>query len=227
MSPAFATKLEEETIIGKNIFLAEGKPVKDLAKKDDYIIKQLSLAGVLLAHQSFFEHEQKKDLFITYPELHKAFIAKRFFIEGFSEYVEREGVEVLVQNFDALKRAILDTAKQIELNEKNEVLKQKEEAIRMKQEELKQKAELADVLTAENETLLKEKQNLEQKIESNNFKRRAKKVAKSVRNEEETRMAQEREQEEARLAEAKRKKRLLSESLEQQQRFRFMARNEF
>lgn len=223
----FASKIEEETITSKNLFLAEGKPVKDLVKADDYIIKELSATGILLGHKPFFEHEQKKDLFITYAELHKAFIAKKFFIEGFSEYVEREGVETLVQNFDALKRAILTTIKEIEIKEKDEALKKKAEEIRAREAELKQKAEQADVLKAENENLAKQKQELENKIESKNFKRKSKKVVKAVRTEEETRMATEREAEEARIADEKRKKRLNMESLEQQQRFRFIARDEF
>lgn len=205
------TSIEQETIIAKKYDLSLGKAVKDVIKKDDYIIKEIRKDGMLLQHIPFFASEQKADLFIGYTELIRGFEAARLIMEGFSEFPE--GSSIPNQNIPELKRAIRDVIKEIERQRIEGERQAKEEELAAKARELEE----------EKKKLEDEKRKREEKM----LKIKAKKRAKEVRLYEEERQRQIAEMERYAREKEKNHRILVAKRNSQQQRLRLIFRKDF
>lgn len=206
----------EEIAREVSIPISVGTIIRDLAKNDDYEVKVVSRADIILEHKPFLRGEKKDDLTVGYDELVHAFSKGRFFITGFSTTIEN-GYK---HDLEKLKRAVKDTVDKIKLADekaelakvsaqKSELEREKEIANKAIEDALKEKA----LLERDKLKVMDEKESLVQK-------RRSKLRSKLTRQEEErAREEQKRLDEEER----RRKIRILNlKKSSQQQRFRLL-----
>lgn len=97
-----------------SVYFSVGTVARDLAKHDDYEIKDINKSGLVFEHKPNIRSEKKNDLPIGYDELDREFSKGRFAIQGFSTTIEN-GYK---HDLEKLKRAIKDTRGRIESEER-------------------------------------------------------------------------------------------------------------
>jgi hypothetical protein len=224
----------EEIAKEVSVYIAVGTLIKDISKHDDYEVKKVERAIVILEHKPFLRAEKKDDLSIGYDELVHAFSKGRFYINGFSKIVEN-GYE---HDLNKLKRAVKDTVEKIRSEEeradfvkvsaqKSELELAKAQVEQEKEEALKEKA----LIERDKLKVMDEKESLVQKRKSkfrSKLTRQEEEVAREeFKKQEEARLKKEREENER--VESERKmvrdhkiKILMKKKSSQQQRFRLL-----
>jgi hypothetical protein len=217
----------EEITKEVSIPITVGTIIKDLAKRDDYAVRQVNRLDMILEHKPFLRAEKKDDLTIGYDELIHAFSKGRFSITGFSKIIEN-GYE---HDLEKLKRAVKDTVDKIKLAEeraellkvsaqKSELEVEKAQIALEKEEALRDKA----IMERDKLKIMDEKESLIQKRKSKIRSQIAREEEERAREQarERTRVEDERIESERKMVREHRMKILMKKKSSQQQRFRLL-----